>query len=70
VIVDWIKSLFEGESHKEFKRARKDLHENRREMQKSISEAMISRRKSSQALKVAEHALKQLEKQQDDDCKK
>jgi hypothetical protein len=52
-VIGWIKSLFEGESHKEFKRARKDLHENRHEMQKSISEAVISRRKSYTALKVA-----------------
>lgn len=69
-MIGWIKSLFEGESHKEFKRARKDLHDNRNEMQKSIATARLSRRKSSVALKVAENALKMLEKVQDDDCKK
>jgi hypothetical protein len=69
-VIDWFKTLFEGESHKKFKQARKNLHENRHEMQRSISAAMESGRKSSKALKVAENALRQLEKHQDDDCKK
>jgi hypothetical protein len=68
VIIDWLRGLFESESHKTFKRARKDLHENRHEMQRSISIAMESGRKSTKALKVAENALKHLEKK--DDCKK
>jgi hypothetical protein len=61
-VIGWLKRLFESEGHKQFKRARRDLHENRQEMQRAISTAMDSRRKSSQALKVAEDALKQLEK--------
>jgi hypothetical protein len=59
---DWIKRLFESGSHKKFRAARKDLHENRQEMQRSISTAMESNRKSAKALKVAENALKVLEK--------
>jgi hypothetical protein len=69
-VIDWLKSLFESESHKELKRSRKDLHDNRNVMQRSIATARLSGRKSSVALKVAENALKQLEKTQDDDCKK
>jgi hypothetical protein len=69
-VIGWIKSLFETESHKELRRSRKDLHDNRNEMQRSIATARQSSRKSYVALKVAEHALKQLEKNQDDDCKK
>jgi hypothetical protein len=64
-VIAWLKRLFESRSHKEFKLARKDLHENRQEMQRAISSAMESRRKVSVALKVAEHALKTLEKHKD-----
>jgi isoaspartyl peptidase/L-asparaginase-like protein (Ntn-hydrolase superfamily) len=59
---DWIKSLFESRSHKQWRASRKDLHENRQEMQRSISTAMESNRKSSKALDVAERALRMLEK--------
>jgi hypothetical protein len=69
-VIGWIKGLFESESHKQLKRSRKDLHENRNEMQKSIATARLSGKKSFVALKVAENALKQLEKTQDDECKK
>jgi hypothetical protein len=69
-VIGWLKGLFESESHKELKRSRKDLHDNRNEMQRSIATARLSGRKSSVALKVAEQALKQLEKAQDEDCKK
>jgi hypothetical protein len=61
-VIDWLKSLFESESHKELKRSRKDLHDNRNEMQRSIATARQSGKKSSVALKVAEQALKTLEK--------
>lgn len=64
-MIDWLKSLFESESHKAFKRARKDLHDNRNEMQRSIATARQSGKKSSVALKVAEQALKMLEQHKD-----
>jgi hypothetical protein len=64
-VIGWLKSLFEGESHKKFKRARKDLHDSKNEMQRSIATARQSGKKSSQALKVAENALKTLEKRED-----
>jgi hypothetical protein len=64
-VIGWIKRLFESESHKKFQRARKDLHDNRNEMQRSIATARQSGKKSSVALKVAEHALKTLEKHED-----
>jgi hypothetical protein len=64
-VIGWIKSLFEGESHKKFKQARKDLHDNKNEMQRSIATARQSGKKSSMALKVAENALKMLEKHKD-----
>jgi uncharacterized protein YukE len=64
-VIDWLKSLFEGESHKKFKEARKDLHDNRNEMQRSIASAKQSGKKSSAALKVAEHALKTLKRHED-----
>jgi hypothetical protein len=41
------------------------LHENRNEMQRSISTARQSGKKSHTALKVAEQALKTLEKHKD-----
>jgi hypothetical protein len=61
-VIGWIKKLFESESHKKLLRARKDLHDNRNEMQRSIATARQSGKKSSVALKVAEDALKMLEK--------
>jgi hypothetical protein len=64
-VIDWLKRLFEGESHKKFKQARKDLHDNKNEMQRSIATARQSGKKSSMALKVAENALKMLEKHKD-----
>jgi isoaspartyl peptidase/L-asparaginase-like protein (Ntn-hydrolase superfamily) len=59
---DWVKSLFEGKSYKQFRASRRDLHENRQEMQRSISTAMEAGWKSSKALDVAERALRMLEK--------
>jgi hypothetical protein len=64
-VIGWLKSLFESESHKKLKQARVDLHDNRNEMQRSIATARQSGKKSSVALKVAEHALKTLEKHED-----
>jgi uncharacterized protein YukE len=64
-VIGWVKRLFEGESHKKFKEARKDLHDNRNEMQRSIATARQSGKKSSVALKVAEQALKTLERHKD-----
>jgi hypothetical protein len=64
-VIGWIKRLFESESHKELRRSRKDLHDNRNEMQRSIATARQSGKKSSVALKVAEHALKRLEQRED-----
>lgn len=60
-MIGWLKRLFETGSRKKLRESRKDLHDNKAEMQRSISVAMDSRRKSSAALKVAEHALKLLE---------
>jgi hypothetical protein len=64
-VIDWLKRLLEGESHKKFTQARKDLHDNRNEMQRSIASAKQSGKKSSVALKVAEQALKTLERHKD-----
>lgn len=64
-MIGWLKHLFESGSKKKLRASRNDLHLNRQEMQRSISTAMESRRKSSQALKVAENALKLLEKHRD-----
>jgi hypothetical protein len=65
-----LKRLFESPSKKNLRASRKDLHDNRHEMQRSISTAMESGRKSTKALKVAEQALRTLEKHQKDDYKK
>jgi hypothetical protein len=64
-VIGWIKRIFEGGSYKKFRESRKELHENRREMQRSISAAMEVGRQSSKALKIAENALKTLEKHRD-----
>jgi isoaspartyl peptidase/L-asparaginase-like protein (Ntn-hydrolase superfamily) len=61
-VIAWLKSLFESEAKKQLRASRKDLHNNRQEMQRSISTAMESGRKSSKALDVAERALRMLEK--------
>lgn len=64
-MIGWLKHLFESESSKKLRESRKELHDNKHEMQRSISVAMDSRRKSSAALKIAESALKTLEKHRD-----
>lgn len=62
MIFGWLKKLFESPSHKYLRASRKDLHENKNEMQKSIATARQSGKKSSEALQVAQHALRMLEK--------
>jgi hypothetical protein len=64
-VIDWLKRLFEGGSHKKFKQAREVLHDSKNEMQRSIATARQSGKKSSVALKVAEQALKTLERHKD-----
>jgi hypothetical protein len=64
-VISWLKHLFESQSYRNFRESRKDLHENRHEMQRSVSAAMETNRQSSKALKIAEQALKKLEKHRD-----
>jgi hypothetical protein len=64
-VIGWLKRMFESRSHKELRASRRDLHDNKNEMQRSIATARQSGKKSSVALKVAEQALKMLEKHKD-----
>jgi hypothetical protein len=56
-VIGWLKRMFESESRRTLRESRKYLHENRNEMQKSIATSRQSGKKSSEALRVAEHAL-------------
>lgn len=63
-MIGWWKRLFESQSLKALRASRKDLHDNKNEMQKSVATARQSGKKSSEALKVAERALQMLENRQ------
>lgn len=63
-MIGWLKHLFESHGFKTLRDSRKDIHDNRNEMAKSISVAKQSGKKSYEALRVAENALKMLEKHQ------